>query len=63
MSVEVWLAFAVALATLNATVYAVFAATARRMLASPRAQRRFNFAGGSLLSAAGVWALLARRVA
>jgi threonine/homoserine/homoserine lactone efflux protein len=53
----------VALATINATLYAVFAATARRMLASPRAQRRFNFAGGSLLTAAGLWALLARRVA
>ena len=32
-----------------------------KRLASPRAQRRFNIAGGSLLSAAGVWALLARR--
>ncbi|MEO8305029.1 MAG: LysE family translocator [Betaproteobacteria bacterium] len=53
----------VVMATLNATLYAVFAATARRILSSPRAQRRFNFTGGSLLSAAGVWALLARRVA
>jgi threonine/homoserine/homoserine lactone efflux protein len=53
----------VAMATLNATLYAVFAASARRILASPRAQRRFNFAGGSLLSAAGLWALLARRAA
>ncbi|MEP7084989.1 MAG: LysE family translocator [Betaproteobacteria bacterium] len=53
----------VLLATLNATLYAVFAATARRLLASPRAQRRFNFAGGSLLSVAGIWALLARRIA
>lgn len=53
----------VALATLNASLYAVFAASARRLLASPRAQRRFNLAGGSLLSAAGVWALLARRPA
>jgi threonine/homoserine/homoserine lactone efflux protein len=52
----------VVLATINATLYAVFAATARRLLASPRAQRRFNFAGGSLLSAAGLRALLARRV-
>jgi len=52
-----------ALATLNATLYAVFAGSARRLLASPRAQRRFNLAGGSLLSAAGVWALLARRPA
>ena len=53
----------VAMATLNASLYAVFAASARRILSSPRAQRRFNFAGGSLLSAAGVWALLARRAA
>lgn len=51
----------VALAALNATLYAVFAASARRLLASPRAQRRFNLAGGSLLGAAGVWALLAKR--
>lgn len=51
----------VVMATANATLYAVFAASARRLLASPRAQRRFNLAGGSLLSAAGVWALLARR--
>ena len=51
----------VAMATLNATLYAVFAGSARRLLASPRAQRRFNVAGGSLLSIAGVWALLAKR--
>lgn len=51
----------VTLATLNATLYAVFAASARQLLASPRAQRRFNLAGGSLLSAAGLWALLAKR--
>ena len=31
------------------------------LLGSPRAQRRFNLVGGSLLSGAGVWALLARR--
>ena len=62
---QLWLLSAtfVALATLNATLYAVFAATARRLLTSPRAQRRFNLAGGTLLSAAGVWALLARRAA
>jgi threonine/homoserine/homoserine lactone efflux protein len=53
----------VAMASLNATLYAVFAGSARRLLSSPRAQRRFNLAGGSLLSAAGVWALLARRPA
>ena len=51
----------VALATVNATLYAVFASTARKVLSSPRAQRRFNLAGGALLSAAGVWALLAKR--
>ena len=51
----------VVMASINATLYAVFAASARRLLSSPRAQRRFNFVGGSLLSAAGVWALLAKR--
>jgi len=53
----------VTMATLNASLYAVFAASARKLLASPRAQRRFNLAGGSLLGAAGVWALLAKRAA
>ena len=51
----------VVMATLNATLYAVFAGSARKVLSSPRAQRRFNLAGGSLLSVAGVWALLAKR--
>jgi threonine/homoserine/homoserine lactone efflux protein len=53
----------VVLAAINAGLYAVFAASARRLLASPRAQRRFNRLGGSLLAGAGVWALLARRTA
>jgi threonine/homoserine/homoserine lactone efflux protein len=51
------------MAVINATLYAMFAAAAHRLLASPRAQRRFNLAGGLLLAAAGVWALLARRPA
>ncbi len=51
----------VALATLNAAMYATFAAAARRLLASRRAQRRFNLAGGTMLVAAGIWALLAKR--
>ncbi|MES2960383.1 MAG: LysE family translocator [Pseudomonadota bacterium] len=51
----------VVMATVNASVYAVFAASARRLLASAQAQRRFNLSGGALLSAAGVWALLAKR--
>jgi len=53
----------VALGTINATLYAVFAASARKLLASERAQRRFSLAGGSLLSMAGLWALLAKRAA
>ena len=51
----------VVLATINATLYAVFAAAARRLLASPKAQRRFNLLGGGLLSVAGLWALTVRR--
>ena len=53
----------VVLATVNAALYAMFAASARRLLASRRARRSFNLSGGLLLSAAGVWALLARRPA
>lgn len=50
----------VILATLNATIYAVFAASARRILQSRKAQRMFNLGGGSLLTSAGVWALTAK---
>jgi threonine/homoserine/homoserine lactone efflux protein len=53
----------VTMAAINAGLYAAFAASARRLLASPKARRRFNLAGGSLLSAAGIWALLAVRLA
>ena len=53
----------VGLAIINATLYAVFAASARRLLDSPRAQRRFSLMGGSLLATAGMWALLAKRPA
>lgn len=49
------------MAILNATFYTVFAGSARRLLASPWAQRSLNIAGGSLLLTAGVWALLAKR--
>jgi threonine/homoserine/homoserine lactone efflux protein len=51
----------VVLATINAALYATFAASARTLLSTPKAQRRFNLAGGSLLTGAGVWALLAKR--
>ncbi|MDO8932915.1 MAG: LysE family translocator [Rhodocyclaceae bacterium] len=62
---QLWILAAtfVAMAIVNASLYAVFAASARRLLASARAQRRFNIAGGALLSVAGVWALLVRRPA
>ncbi len=49
----------VVMATVNATMYSTFASSATQLLTSPRAQRWFNLAGGSLLSAAGVWVLLA----
>ena len=51
----------VVLATLNASLYAAFAASARRLLSSNAARDRFNLVGGCLLSGAGVWALLAKR--
>ncbi|MGF1722389.1 LysE family translocator [Vibrio kyushuensis] len=51
----------VALAALNATLYAVFAGKAQQVLSSPKTQRIFNIFGGSLLSTAGVWALSAKQ--
>jgi len=51
----------VILATLNATLYAVFAGKAKEVLTSPKSQRIFNFTGGSLLSIAGIWALNAKQ--
>ena len=49
----------VALATLNATLYAIFASKARQVLSSEKIHRIFNVSGGSLLFAAGLWALTA----
>jgi threonine/homoserine/homoserine lactone efflux protein len=65
VALQLWVLGAtfVVLAALNAGVYAMFASAARGLLASPRAQRRFNLAGGTLMSVAGVWALLAKRPA
>jgi threonine/homoserine/homoserine lactone efflux protein len=51
----------VILAAVNAAMYSVFAASARRALTSPVAGRSLHLTGGSLLTAAGIWALLARR--
>ena len=53
----------VVLATANASLYTLFATNARRLLASPRAFRRFNIGGGGLLTVAGIWALTAERPA
>lgn len=49
------------LATLNASAYALFAITASQMLASSVAKRLFNYAGGTILIAAAIWALMAKR--
>jgi len=59
---QLWILAAtfVAMATVNSSMYSLFAASAHRLLSSVRAQRRLNLAGGSILSAAGIWALLAR---
>ena len=52
----------VVLAIIGATSYALFAASIRRFLASPRAQKAYSYVGGGLLCSAGIWALSARRV-
>jgi threonine/homoserine/homoserine lactone efflux protein len=52
----------VVLATIGATSYALFAASIRRFLASPRAQKAYSYTGGGLLCGAGIWALSAKRV-
>ncbi len=51
----------VALAVFNASLYAIFAGQARKLLTLPRTQQIFNITGGSLLSIAGIWALTAKR--
>lgn len=63
--IQMWLLSTtfIALATLNATLYTVFASFARQLLFSSKLQRRFNFTAGAFLSSAGVWALLAKRPA
>jgi threonine/homoserine/homoserine lactone efflux protein len=60
---QLWLLAAtfVGLAIINATLYSLFAASARRLLSSGKARKRFHLAGGTLLSAAGVWAIVSRR--
>lgn len=53
----------VVLGGVNAAVYAIFATAARTFLSSPSRARAFNVAGGGMLCAAGLWALLTRRPA
>jgi threonine/homoserine/homoserine lactone efflux protein len=50
----------VMLATLNATLYAVFATKAQAYLASAKTQRIFNVSGGTLMCIAGSWALASK---
>ena len=51
----------VVLATINASLYAIFASKAKEYLTSQKSQKRFNITGGSLLSIAGIWALNAKQ--
>lgn len=61
---QLWILSAtfVALATINASLYVIFAGQARRLLSSAKTQKMFRFSGGALLSIAGVWALSAQSV-
>lgn len=51
----------VILATLNASIYSIFASKAKEYLTSSTNQKRFNIAGGSLLAIASIWALNAKQ--
>ncbi len=50
----------VLLAALNAAVYSFFAERVRGVVSGGKAQKGFNLGGGSLLMAAGAWALTIR---
>ena len=65
VTAQLWVLAAtfVVLATINAAVYAEFAGAARNLLLSQQVRQRFHIAGGLLLAAAGIWALMARRPA
>ena len=62
---QLWILAAtfVVLAAVNAALYAEFAGAARNLVQSAQIQKRFHLTGGALLTAAGFWALLARRPA
>jgi len=52
----------IALATINATLYTLFASKAQHFLSSSSNKRKFNFAGGIMLTIAGLWALSASKI-
>ena len=52
----------VIMAMIGGSLYALFASSIRRFLASPRTRKLYGYSGGSLLAGAGIWALTARRV-
>lgn len=62
MAPQLWILSAtfVTLATVNALLYTFFAAKARQILSTTKAQRRFSLGGGALLTIAGGWALTAK---
>lgn len=51
----------IVLGSINSTLYSLFAGSSRMLLATRPAQQGLRIAGGSLLSGAGLYALLARR--
>jgi len=53
----------IALGIANATVYSLFASSCRKILSRPGPRQGFNILGGSLLTAAGAYELLARKPA
>ncbi|WP_109993463.1 LysE family translocator [Salinisphaera sp. LB1] len=53
----------VALAIVNAALYALFARSARGLFASSATRTRFNAGGGTLLLLGGLWTLLEKRPA
>ncbi len=63
ISVQLWLLALtfLGLGVLNTTFYAAFSTSAHRLLSTHRAQRRFNMAGGSLLTTAGLYTLFSRQ--
>jgi threonine/homoserine/homoserine lactone efflux protein len=60
---QLWLLAAsfVTLAAINVVMYSLFASAAQKVLTAPSSGKYLQVTGGSLLTAAGIWALLVRR--